>query len=127
MPPNCAKQLPLTAPYETLISPVIEDKIREVEVNARITVKTNTVVARIAGQPGEFTVTLKKPGEKIPFDVPFPLPDEMKVDESGKELDVPRNSINAIWNITKAESTSSSWIRMAKVSAPCSGRGMAPG
>jgi quinone-modifying oxidoreductase subunit QmoB len=82
------KELPLTAPYETLISPVIEDKIREVEVNARITVKTNTVVARIAGQPGEFTVTLKKPGEKIPFDVPFPLPDEMKVDEKGKELDV---------------------------------------
>jgi quinone-modifying oxidoreductase subunit QmoB len=36
-----------------------------------ITVKTETVVARIAGQPGEFTVTLKKPGEKIPFDVPF--------------------------------------------------------
>ena len=45
-------------------------------------------MARIAGQPGEFTVTLKNPGEKIPFDVPYPLPDEMKVDESGKELDV---------------------------------------
>jgi hypothetical protein len=53
-----------------------------------ITVKTETEVARIAGQPGEFTVTLKKPGEKIEFDVPFPLPDEMKVDENGKELDV---------------------------------------
>ena len=53
-----------------------------------ITVKTGTVVARIAGQPGEFTVTMKKPGEKIPFDVPYPLPEEMKVDESGKELDV---------------------------------------
>ena len=45
------------------------------------------MVARIAGQPGEFTVTLKKPGEKIEFDVPYPLPDEMKVDEKGQELD----------------------------------------
>ncbi|MDZ7599302.1 MAG: 4Fe-4S binding protein [Desulfobacterales bacterium] len=52
-----------------------------------ITVKTNTVVARIAGEPGEFTVSLKKPTEKIEFDVPFPLPDDMKVDASGKELE----------------------------------------
>ncbi len=82
------KQLPLEDPYETLIAPMVQDKIQAVESNARITVKTNTVVARIAGQPGDFTVTLKKPGEKIEFDVPFPLPDEMKVDEKGKELDV---------------------------------------
>ena len=32
-------------------------------------------------------MTMKKPGERIPFDVPYPLPEEMKVDESGKELD----------------------------------------
>lgn len=82
------KQIPVAAPYDALIPPVIEAKIAEVEAMPNITVKTNTVVARIAGQPGEFTVTLKKPGEKIPFDVPFPLPDEMKVDENGKELDV---------------------------------------
>ncbi|MCK7503847.1 MAG: hypothetical protein MZV70_06890 [Desulfobacterales bacterium] len=52
-----------------------------------ISVKTGTVVARIAGQPGDFTVTFKKPGEKIEFDVPFPLPQEMRVDASGKELE----------------------------------------
>jgi quinone-modifying oxidoreductase subunit QmoB len=44
------------------------------------------MVARIAGEPGDFIVTLKKPGEKTPFDVPYPLPDEMKVDEKGKDL-----------------------------------------
>jgi quinone-modifying oxidoreductase, subunit QmoB len=82
------KQIPVSAPYDALIPPVVEAKIKQVEAMPNITVKTGTVVARIAGQPGEFTVTLKKPGEKIPFDVPFPLPDEMKVDESGKELDV---------------------------------------
>ena len=82
------KQIPVSAPYDALIPPVVEAKIKQVEAMPNITVKTGIVVARIAGQPGEFTVTLKKPGEKIPFDVPFPLPDEMKVDESGKELDV---------------------------------------
>ena len=60
--------------------------IGAVEANPKITVKTETVVARIAGEPGNFLVTLKKPGEKIEFDVPYPLPDEMKVDENGKEL-----------------------------------------
>jgi quinone-modifying oxidoreductase subunit QmoB len=82
------KQLPTQAPYEELVSPVAESLIREVTADDRITVRTETVVARIAGEPGEFVVTLKKPGEKIVFDVPFPLPDELKVDASGKELDV---------------------------------------
>ncbi len=81
------KQTPVSAPYDALIPPVVAAKIAEVESLPNITVKIETEVARIAGQPGEFTVTLKKPGEKIPFDVPFPLPDEMKVDESGKDLD----------------------------------------
>lgn len=82
------KHWPLKEPYDQLTPPVISNLIRDVEANSNITVKTETVVARIAGQPGDFTVTLKKPGEKIPFDVPFPVPEEMKYDENGKELDV---------------------------------------
>jgi quinone-modifying oxidoreductase subunit QmoB len=82
------KQLPVVEPYEELIPTIIGDKIAELENYSNITVRTETVVARIAGQPGQFIVTLKKPGEKIEFDVPYPLPDEMKVDEKGKELDV---------------------------------------
>lgn len=81
------KQLPMGNPYDRLIAPMVGDLSKAVAANPKITVKTNTVVARIAGEPGEFTVTLKKPGEKIEFDVPYPLPDEMKVDESGKELE----------------------------------------
>ncbi|MBU4257816.1 MAG: FAD-dependent oxidoreductase [Proteobacteria bacterium] len=81
------KQLPMENPYDSLIPPIIDEKIKKVEANPNITVKTDMVVARIAGQPGEFVVTLKKPGEKIEFDVPYPLPEEMKFDESGKELD----------------------------------------
>ena len=82
------KQLPTTDPYESLMPPVIESKIKELDAYDNITVKTGTVVARIAGEPGDFTVTLKNPGEKIEFDVPYPLPEEMKFDENGKELDV---------------------------------------
>ncbi|TFG43547.1 MAG: FAD-dependent oxidoreductase, partial [Syntrophobacterales bacterium] len=81
------KQLPTEYPYEKSMAPVIQAKIKELASFPNIQVKTATVVARIAGQPGDFTVTFKKPGEKIEFDVPFPLPPEMKVDESGKELE----------------------------------------
>jgi quinone-modifying oxidoreductase subunit QmoB len=84
---NWRSQLPVIDPYEALIPPVIEEKIKAVEAHPNITVKTSTLIARLAGEPGEFTVTFKKPGEKIEFDVPYPLPPEMKVDESGKELD----------------------------------------
>ncbi|PID73484.1 MAG: heterodisulfide reductase subunit A [Desulfobacterales bacterium] len=82
------KQLPLSEPYDELLPPAIQSRVDELADFTNITVKTNAMVARIAGQPGDFTVTLKKPGERIPFDVPYPLPDEMKVDEDGKELDV---------------------------------------
>ena len=83
---NWRKQLPLSYPYDTTLAPTIGDQIKELDNYANISVRTNTVVARLAGEPGNFTVTLKKPGEKIEFDVPYPLPDEMKVDEKGKEL-----------------------------------------
>jgi quinone-modifying oxidoreductase subunit QmoB len=81
------KQLPMEHPYEDLISPIIDEKIKAVESHTKITVITETIVARLSGQPGEYTVTFKKPGEKIEFDVPYPLPEEMKVDEQGNELE----------------------------------------
>jgi len=81
------KQLPLNFPFTDMAQPVLAEKLAELKSLPNITVKTETVVARIAGQPGDFTVTLKKPGEAIEFDVPFPLPPEMRVDENGKELE----------------------------------------
>jgi quinone-modifying oxidoreductase subunit QmoB len=89
------KQLPTDYPFEKPMAPVIQSKIRELSNYPGITVKTGTVVARIAGQPGDFTVTFKKPGEKIEFDVPFPLPPEMRVDASGKELEA--DKLNALY------------------------------
>jgi quinone-modifying oxidoreductase, subunit QmoB len=84
---NWRSQMPMAEPYDHLDTADGGEKIKAVQANAKITIKTGTVVARLAGQPGEFTVTFKKPGEKIEFDVPYPLPPEMRVDESGKELD----------------------------------------
>jgi quinone-modifying oxidoreductase subunit QmoB len=81
------KQLPVNPPYDALQPPVTAEQIKAVSDNPKITVRISTEVARIAGEPGDFTVTFKKPGEKIEFDVPFPLPPEMRVDESGKDLD----------------------------------------
>ena len=80
-------QMPVSEPFESLQAPVVNDLIAQIEKFSNIDIRTGTVVARIAGQPGEFTVTFKTPGEKIPFDVPFPLPEEMLIDENGKELD----------------------------------------
>jgi quinone-modifying oxidoreductase, subunit QmoB len=80
------KQLPLGAPYQELSAPVIADKIQAAQDHPKITIRTGTMVARLAGEPGNLTATLKKPGEKIEFDVPYPLPEEMRVDDSGKEL-----------------------------------------
>ena len=80
------KQLPGAYPYDSLIAPDVESKINALKNYSNIAVKTETVVARIAGEPGDFTVTFKKPGEKMGFDVPYPLPDEMKVDDKGNEL-----------------------------------------
>jgi len=83
---NWRKQLPGAYPYDGLIEPTIDSRIKELENYSGIAVKTETVVARIAGEPGDFTVTFKKPGEKTEFDVPYPLPDEMKVDDKGQDL-----------------------------------------
>ncbi|MDD9302803.1 MAG: hydrogenase iron-sulfur subunit [Desulfobacter sp.] len=80
-------QMPVAEPFETLQAPVVNGMIQEIQASSNIDVRTNCEVARIAGQPGEFTVSFKTPGEKIPFDVPFPLPEEELVDENGKELD----------------------------------------
>jgi quinone-modifying oxidoreductase subunit QmoB len=90
------KQMPVVMPFESLIPPVVNDKIKAVEASSKIEVKTGTVVARIAGQPGDFTVTFKKPGEKIEFDVPLAVPEEQRVDANGKALDV--DQIRVIYN-----------------------------
>lgn len=87
------KQIPVSNPFTDLEPPIIQEKIKAAESHPKIEVKTNTVVARIAGAPGDFTITFKKPGETIEFDVPQKV--EQTHDENGKELT--KEQIDAIY------------------------------
>ncbi|PID77839.1 MAG: heterodisulfide reductase subunit A [Deltaproteobacteria bacterium] len=82
------KQIPIGDYKQGLVAPGFKKLIEKAEANPKVTIKTETVVARIAGQPGEFNVTFKKPGEKIEFDVPLAVPEERRYDENGNPLDV---------------------------------------
>ncbi len=63
------KQTPSTSPYEALQQPVIDGIIKEAEAHPKITIRTETEVARIAGQPGLYDITLKPAGTKSMWDV----------------------------------------------------------
>lgn len=89
------KQTPTALPFEAMETPVVAGLVDDVTKHPNIEVKTGTVVARIAGAPGEFTVTFKKPGEKIEFDCPVPVPPEMKIDANGKPVEAEK--IQAIY------------------------------
>ncbi len=80
------KQIPMGPDYSGLADPIVNDLIEKVTSNPKITVKTNTEIARIAGVPGEFRVSLKEAGTKSEWDAPVPLTEEEKLDENGNEL-----------------------------------------
>jgi len=80
------KQIPLGPDYSSLADNVVDDLIAKVNANPNITVKTSTEVARLAGVPGEYRVSMKAAGSKSEWDAPVPLTDEEKLDENGNEL-----------------------------------------
>lgn len=64
------KQFPTKAPWTDLENPTIADMVKDVEADSKITVKTETEVARIGGAPGAFKVTLKPAGTTGEWDAP---------------------------------------------------------
>ncbi len=74
------KQLPTKAPWTSFENPASGDLVKAVEASDNITVKTGTEVARIAGAPGDFNVTLKPAGTTGEWDAP----DKVTVDEQDK-------------------------------------------
>jgi len=64
------KQFPTKAPWTDLENPTIAALVKEVEADSKITVKTETEVARIGGAPGAFKVTLKAAGTTSEWDAP---------------------------------------------------------
>jgi quinone-modifying oxidoreductase subunit QmoB len=67
------KQTPTSFPYEALQSPVIERVVKEAQSHPKISIRTQTEVARIFGAPGLFDVTFKPTGTKSKWDVPVPV------------------------------------------------------
>ncbi len=52
------KQIPYAAPYDELINPEIEDKLKELEKLDKVQIHTSTTIKEISGQPGQFDVHL---------------------------------------------------------------------
>ncbi len=64
------KQFPTKAPYAELEAPSIGAVVAAVQGDSKITVKTETEVARIAGAPGAFKATFKAAGTQTEWDAP---------------------------------------------------------
>lgn len=81
------RQLPTKAPWSGLEDSSIQELISAVETDSRITVKTGTEVARIAGAPGDFKITLKTAGTRTEWDAPFRVTVDMqdKIDKGEME------------------------------------------
>ncbi len=67
------KQTPWSSPYESLQTPVIQEIIKEAEANPKITIRTETEVARVFGAPGLYDVSFKAPGTESKWDIPAPV------------------------------------------------------
>ena len=64
------KQFPTKAPWAALEDPTVQGMIDAVQADSNITVKTSLEVARIAGFPGDYKVSLKAAGTKSEWDAP---------------------------------------------------------
>ncbi len=82
------KQFPTSFPYAELEMPTVADMVAAVEGQTGITVKTATEVARIAGSPGDFNVTLKVAGTESEWDAPAKVTvDEQDLIDKGEKDD----------------------------------------
>ena len=87
------KSFPTKAPWTDLEENPVDTLVAAVTVNEKITVKTDTEVARIAGSPGEFRVSMKAAGSSTEWDAPAKIAaDEQEKIETG-ELDDPNDGL----------------------------------
>ncbi len=101
------KQTPWEHPYENLQEPVIEQIIKEAEAHPRVEIRTGTDVARIAGAPGLYDVTLKPTGTKNKWDIPAPVEAaegaEAPAQPPGADEATPENPANILAKDPEAE------------------------
>ncbi|MEE4165724.1 MAG: FAD-dependent oxidoreductase [Desulfocapsaceae bacterium] len=82
------KSFPTKAPWSDLEDNPVDALIAAVTANDKITIKTETEVARIAGSPGEFRVSMKAAGTKTEWDAPSKVTaDEREKIEKGEKED----------------------------------------
>jgi quinone-modifying oxidoreductase, subunit QmoB len=82
------KSFPTKAPWTDLEENPVQSLIARVKGNGKITVKTETEVARIAGAPGNFSVSFKKTGDKSEWDAPEKVTvDEKDLIDKGEKED----------------------------------------
>ena len=74
------KQLPTKAPWTDLEEPTVGAMIADVEADENIEIALNSEVARIAGAPDDYSVTVKAAGTKSEWDAPA----KVGVDEQDK-------------------------------------------
>ncbi len=80
------KTFPTRAPWTDLEANPVEALIAGVQNNGKITIKTGTEVARIAGAPGAFKVSLKAAGTKSEWDAPAKVTvDEQELIDKGQK------------------------------------------
>lgn len=89
------KMFPTAYPYTSLEQPNIEQMIAVVNGDSKITVKTDTEVARIGGAPGEFNVSYKEAGAETEWDAPakVTVDEQEKIDKG--ELEDPNAGLKA--------------------------------
>ncbi len=79
---------PTKAPWTDLEDNPVQTLIAEVQNDPKITVKTNTEVARIAGAPGAFRISFKAAGTRTEWDAPAKVTvDEREKIEKGEMED----------------------------------------
>ncbi|CAK8720628.1 hypothetical protein GCAAIG_10175 [Candidatus Electronema halotolerans] len=80
------KMFPTKFPYSELEQPNVEELVAAATSNPKITIKTETEVARIAGAPGQFRVSLKAAGSKSEWDAPakVTVDEQEKIDKGEK-------------------------------------------
>ncbi|MGR0480099.1 MAG: FAD-dependent oxidoreductase [Candidatus Electronema sp. V4] len=81
------KMFPTAYPYSQLEQPNIEQLVAAATGSSKITVKTETEVARIGGAPGAFKVSFKTAGSKNEWDAPakVTVDEQEKIDKGEKE------------------------------------------
>lgn len=82
------KSFPSKAPWTDLEENPVEALVAEIAADSRITIKTATEVARIAGSPGDFKVSLKATGTSGEWDAPAKVTvDEQELINKGEKED----------------------------------------